>query len=105
MYPLEIDFKVYSDPPKGLVGSGGSTIIILNNLLKDYNVKDPLSFLKGKKVIIIHAGGESRRLPCYAPEGKIFAPVPVSTSSILPPVLLDMQLTFFLNTHSAKVKC
>jgi galactokinase/mevalonate kinase-like predicted kinase len=45
---------------------------------------------------MIHAGGESRRLPAYVPEGKIFAPVPVPSSSFLPPVVLDVELSLFL---------
>jgi len=42
-----------------------------------------------------HAGGESRRLPCYAPEGKLFAPLPLPSSALLPPVVLDAQLGLF----------
>ena len=40
-------------------------------------------------------GGESRRLPCYAPEGKLFSPLPIASSALLPPVVLDVQLGLF----------
>lgn len=45
----------------------------------------------------IHTGGQSRRLPFYTPEGKFFAPIPMTDSSILPLVILDVQLNLFLN--------
>ncbi len=96
LYPREIDFKVYSDPVKGRIGSGGGTLLAIHNLLKDYNIKDSLEFFCTHKILILHAGGESRRLPCYAPEGKLFAPIPVGSSSIMPPVVLDVQLNLFL---------
>ena len=32
--------------------------------------------LGGRTVAIIHSGGDSRRLPAYAAEGKIFVPMP-----------------------------
>jgi Predicted kinase related to galactokinase and mevalonate kinase len=96
LYPREIDFRVYSDPLEGRVGSGGGTLLALVNLLEEKHIIEPLEYFKNQRILIIHAGGESRRMPCYAPEGKIFAPVPVATSSIIPPVLLDMQLALFL---------
>jgi galactokinase/mevalonate kinase-like predicted kinase len=96
LYPREIDFRVYSDPREGRVGSGGGTLLALVNLLEDQRIIEPLEYFKNRRILIIHAGGESRRMPCYGPEGKIFAPLPIATSSIIPPVLLDMQLTLFL---------
>ena len=52
--------------------------------------------LSRRRILVIHAGGESRRLPAYVPEGKLFAPVPVPSSSFLPPVVLDVELSLFL---------
>ncbi|WP_157972867.1 hypothetical protein [Aureibaculum luteum] len=34
-------------------------------------------WLGKEKRILIHAGGQSRRLPGYAPSGKILTPIPV----------------------------
>ena len=36
-----------------------------------------LSWLSSEKRILLHAGGQSRRLPAYAPSGKILTPIPV----------------------------
>lgn len=94
LYPREIDFRVYPDPERGRIGSGGGTILALYNLYADYGKQD--NFFENNRILIIHAGGESSRMPVYAPEGKLFAPVPVPSSSIIPPVVLDMQLALYL---------
>jgi galactokinase/mevalonate kinase-like predicted kinase len=106
LYPREIDFRVYPDPPAGRAGSGGGSIWALLMLLKDEGldltngngasaVGEALSHLSSRRILVIHAGGEARRLPCYVPEGKIFAPVPAPSSSLVPPVVLDTELTLF----------
>lgn len=95
LYPHEVQFMVIADPPGGRIGNGGSTLLSLHRLLEESGESDALGYFAEKKILIIHAGGESRRLPCFAPEGKLFTPVPVDSSSIIPPVLLDLQLNFF----------
>ena len=90
IYPQELSFAVVHDPPDGRVGSGGGTIHALAQLRQRFG-----DSIDQKSVLLIHAGGESRRLPAYAPEGKLFAPVPVPSSTVLPPVLLDIQLSLY----------
>ena len=96
LYPREIDFRVYADPEGGRIGSGGGTLWVLLRLVEDLGIRDTQAFFAATKILIIHAGGESRRMPIYAPEGKLFAPVPAPSSSIFPPVVLDMQLALYL---------
>jgi galactokinase/mevalonate kinase-like predicted kinase len=88
LYPREVRFHVTADPDGGRVGSGGAAI------LAAHSMRDTLA--RGEPVLVINAGGESRRLPAYAAEGKLFAPLPFASSSIFPPVVLDQQLGFFL---------
>ena len=95
LFPREVQFQVIADPPSGRIGNGGSTLLSLYCLFKDSGETSTSRYFQDKRILIIHAGGESRRLPCFAPEGKLFTPVPVDTSSMFPPVLLDLQLTFF----------
>jgi len=59
-------------------------------------VNEAIARLASRRILLIHAGGESRRLPCYVPEGKLFAPIPAASSSLLPPVVLDAELSLFL---------
>jgi galactokinase/mevalonate kinase-like predicted kinase len=96
LYPREIAFRVYADPPGGRVGSGGGTLWALRSLIEEERAADAGRFLESHRILVIHAGGESRRLPCFAPEGKLFSPVPVESSSLLPPVAFDLQLPLFL---------
>ena len=91
LYPREITFAVTHDPPEARVGSGGGTLHALNQLEATLG-RD----VRDATVLLIHAGGESRRLPTYAPEGKLFMPVSVPSSSSIPPVLLDLQLALYM---------
>jgi galactokinase/mevalonate kinase-like predicted kinase len=56
------------------------------------------SCLAASKKIMIHAGGQSRRLPAYAPSGKVLAPVPVfrwGRGQRLDQTLLDLQIPLY----------
>lgn len=87
---------VLSDPGDFKAGSGGGTA----HLLREHKrcTAPGLSFgdyLASEKRIIIHAGGQGRRLPAYAPSGKILAPLPVFKWSLgqrLNQCLLDRQM-------------
>jgi galactokinase/mevalonate kinase-like predicted kinase len=96
LYPRELAFEVVADPSAGRVGTGGGTLWALARLLERRRPPDVKAFLGSQRILLVHAGGESRRLPCYAPEGKLFAPLPLPSSALLPPVLLDAQLGLFL---------
>ena len=57
-----------------------------------------LSWLSSEKRILLHAGGQSRRLPSYAPSGKILTPLPVfrwERGQRLSQDLLSLQLPLF----------
>ena len=85
----EDEWYCASDPVGRRVGSGGGTAWLLKNC--------PSSFLDAKK-IILHAGGQSRRLPAYAPSGKILTPVPVfrwERGQRLSQNLLSLQLPLY----------
>lgn len=79
------------DPPGSKLGSGGGTTWLLDEWERNGGKCDA-------RKIIIHAGGQSRRLPAYAPEGKIFTPVPVfrwKRGQKLCQNLLSLQLPLF----------
>ncbi|WP_241159927.1 bifunctional fucokinase/fucose-1-phosphate guanylyltransferase [Parabacteroides sp. ZJ-118] len=67
-----------SDPAGARLGSGGGTTWLLEasrrNEAPDVSMKE---WLGQEKRILLHAGGQSRRLPGYAPSGKILTPIPV----------------------------
>jgi galactokinase/mevalonate kinase-like predicted kinase len=96
LYPREIDFAVCADPPGGRVGSGGGTLWALRNAARRMELEGTVPGLGGHRALVIHAGGESRRLPAYVPEGKLFAPLPSPSSSLIQPVIFDHMLALFL---------
>ncbi|XP_071513134.1 fucose-1-phosphate guanylyltransferase-like isoform X3 [Panulirus ornatus] len=68
----KVPIYVVADPPDQKLGVGGSTLHVLSELHKELG-----NALYQKKLLVIHSGGSSQRLPSYSVLGKIFAPVPV----------------------------
>jgi galactokinase/mevalonate kinase-like predicted kinase len=100
------EILVVADPDGRRIGSGGSTILclleVLNRELRARG-KTPASpatwqeALGRLRVLIVHAGGDARRLPAYSPCGKIFIPVPGESDSAVGLTLLDRQLPRYLS--------
>jgi len=57
------------------MGSGGATINALTEI-----APAGVDWWKGHRVLLIHCGGDSRRLPQYSLSGKLFSALPVKTS-------------------------
>lgn len=99
---------VGSDPKDCKVGSGGGTAYLLAELWASQGEDiDFETFLKGSKKLIIHAGGQSRRLPAYAPLGKILTPIPVfrwSRGQRINQTLLDLQIPLYEKILSSSGK-
>jgi galactokinase/mevalonate kinase-like predicted kinase len=99
------------DPVGHRLGSGGGTAWLLQQAFlsekgiensKDYASAIPTSsfedWLSHEKRILVHAGGQSRRLPSYAVSGKILMPIPVfrwERGQRLDQTLLDLQLPLY----------
>src|SRR5262249_45357367 len=45
-----------------------------------------------KRILLLHAGGDSKRLPAYAAQGKLFTPLPVAAPAGQVPTLFDLLL-------------
>ena len=69
-----VPYLCVADPPGPRIGSGGSTFHILTKLRQDFGDE-----IDNWKIIIIHAGGYSKRLPSHSCSGKIFSPLPIHT--------------------------
>ena len=81
------------DPPDQQLGSGGGTTYLLEQAWRASGEESFDAWLAESGKLIIHGGGESRRLPAYAPSGKLFMPLPVfrwSTGQRLDQTLLDL---------------
>lgn len=67
-----------NDPVGCKLGSGGgSTWLLEEAYRKESNGMSMDEWLASDKRLLLHAGGQSRRLPAYAPSGKILTPIPV----------------------------
>ena len=73
-----------NDPVGRKLGSGGGTTWLLQQAFEDSRKKKGLSevgdfdeWLSSERRLLLHAGGQCRRLPAYAPSGKILTPIPV----------------------------
>ena len=67
-----------NDPVGKKLGSGrGTTWLLRQAFAATSGGKDFDSWLASDQRLILHAGGQSRRLPAYAPSGKILTPIPV----------------------------
>lgn len=68
---------VCSDPPGRQLGSGGGTAHLLDEARRALApAVAPLDWLAASRKLVIHASGQSRRLPAYAALGKSRLPVP-----------------------------
>lgn len=86
------------DPIGHRLGSGGGTTWLL---------RQAADWLGGERCIILHAGGQSKRLPSYAVSGKILAPIPVfrwERGQRLSQTLLDLQLPLYERMMEAAPK-
>ena len=79
------------------IGSGGSTVFSIAEVLRrERHTGAAEEILRGLRILIVHAGGDSRRLPAYGPCGKIFVPVPGESQTGLPATLFDRLVPAFL---------
>lgn len=89
------------DPIGHRLGSGGGTTWLLQSTWSEecgVRSEEFDSWLSREKRILIHAGGQSKRLPSYAVSGKILIPIPVfrwERGQKLSQNLLSVQLPLY----------
>ncbi len=84
----QTDVKVIADPDGKRIGSGGSTFYVLSELYAEYG-----EALLSKRTLILHSGGDSRRLPAYSAVGKLFMPLPTDDHRTLFDVMIENYAT------------
>ncbi|MEO8593444.1 MAG: bifunctional fucokinase/fucose-1-phosphate guanylyltransferase [Candidatus Solibacter sp.] len=85
--PSGVTYLVVPDVADQRIGSGGATLNALHALMAVKLFQnggappgfDLTAWWSAQRVLMIHAGGDSRRLPQYSLSGKLFSAVPVST--------------------------
>ncbi|KAH3835218.1 fucose-1-phosphate guanylyltransferase-like [Dreissena polymorpha] len=86
--PFDVPIHVTADPPGPKIGNGGSTFVSLQFLYDLYSER-----LFDFRVLLIHAGGQSQRMPSASVLGKIFSPIPKGKHSMYE--MLDIKLATF----------
>ncbi len=87
-----------SDPVGRKLGSGGGTTWLMQAAMEAEQGATWEQWIGQEKRILLHAGGQSRRLPAYAPSGKILTPIPVyrwGRGQRLSQNLLSLQLPLY----------
>ena len=86
------------DPIGHRLGSGGGTSWLLMEAMKGDEAETFDEWLAKEKRILVHAGGQSKRLPSYAVSGKVLMPLPVfrwERGQKLSQDLLSVQLPLY----------
>jgi fucokinase len=113
LIPDRTQVRVVTDPGGRRVGSLGATLNVLAELARGAGSQGsevreqkeaasgqrsgaPSSGLRspfaGRRILICHSGGDSRRTPAYAAQGKVFTPVPAAAPNGAPLALFDLIL-------------
>ena len=100
------DWFCTHDPVNRKLGSGGGSVWLADHYLaererlrKSNGEADGATYLPSdERYLLLHAGGQSRRLPSYAPAGKILTPIPVfrwARGQRLSQDLLSLQIPLY----------
>lgn len=73
LLPTQTKYAVLPDPDGKRVGSGGATFNVMKYIREESGSK---GCFKDKRILVIHSGGDSKRVPQYSACGKLFSPVP-----------------------------
>ena len=68
--PKRTQFVVVPDEGGVRVGSGGATLSVLRH------IRQQEESFEGLRILVVHSGGDSKRVPQYSALGKLFSPVP-----------------------------
>ncbi len=99
LIPADTQVHVLADPGGRRVGSLGATLNALRHLagaLADGAPAAPRSIqdlFAGRRILICHSGGDSRRTPSYSAQGKVFIDMPVAARNGQSVALFDLILS------------
>ena len=70
--PMKTHFAAIPDRDGKRIGSGGATLGVIKYIAEQIGSMD----FSGLRILVIHSGGDSKRVPQYSALGKLFSPVP-----------------------------
>ena len=95
--PSRTKYIVIPDEGGLRVGSGGATLSVLKKLREYEN-----SF-EGLRILVIHSGGDSKRIPQYSALGKLFSSVPHKLPDVRNSTLFD-ELMISISSIPGRMK-
>ncbi|MCR5743697.1 MAG: bifunctional fucokinase/L-fucose-1-P-guanylyltransferase [Lachnospiraceae bacterium] len=88
--PMGTHFAVIPDRDGKRVGSGGATLGVIRYVEEQERLKGAENVdFSGIRILVIHSGGDSKRVPQYSALGKLFSPVPRTLPNGRPSTLFD----------------
>ena len=97
--PARTQFAVVPDRDGKRVGSGGATLGVLRYLAEQIGGDD----FSGLRILVIHSGGDSKRVPQYSALGKLFSPVPHELPNGRASTLFD-ELLISMSSVPARIR-
>lgn len=76
LLPAGIHYAVIPDQGGKRMGSGGATFNVIRYIAQQEPDADAKELFYNRRILVIHSGGDSRRVPQYSACGKLFSPVP-----------------------------
>lgn len=74
--PSKTHFAIIPDEGGKRVGSGGATLSVLKYIYEREQKIIGQGHFDHLRILVIHSGGDSKRVPTYSALGKLFSPVP-----------------------------
>jgi fucokinase len=96
-------YLVVADPQGRRIGSGGATMHALA-VVRSYLKKENEKAFRNRRILILHSGGDSKRIPHYSAFGKIFSHVPRELSFNGRPSTLFDEFCILLSSLPSRMK-
>ena len=58
------------------VDSGGATLSVIRYIYEQEKIRCGRGHFDNLRILVLHSGGDSKRVPTYSALGKLFSPVP-----------------------------
>ena len=95
--PKRTKFITVPDEGNERVGSGGATLSVIKKIKELEGKFDRL------RILVIHSGGDSKRIPQYSALGKLFSPVPRMLPDGRPSTLFD-EIIISMSTVATRIQ-
>lgn len=105
LIPAKTKYLAVADPDGMRVGSGGACLNVLREIAKceEQRGAETNELFEGLRILCIHSGGDSKRIPQYSVCGKLFAPIPRRLPDGLSATLFD-EIMLTVSVFPEKMK-